>query len=137
MARKIYITEQDKTRLQNLIARSGVGDDSDRQDLEALSAELSRAKIVASQDIPPDIVTMNSRVVLRDLDTDEQMTYILAFPHDANIDLGRISILAPIGTAILGYAKGDVIKWAVPSGTRHIRVEEILYQPEAAGDHHL
>lgn len=137
MARKIYITDQDRSRLEDLIALSGAGTDPDRQDLDALAAELERATIVAAADIPPDVVTMNSRVVLRDLEDDEQMTYVLAFPQDANIDLGRISILAPIGTAILGYAKGDVIKWSVPSGTRRIRVEDVLYQPEAAGDHHL
>ena len=137
MARKIYISDQDQSRLEDLIAMSGAGTDPDRQDLDALAAELKRATIVAAADIPPDVVTMNSRVVLRDLDSEEQMTYVLAFPQDANIDLGRISILAPIGTAILGYAKGDVIKWVVPSGTRRIRVDDIPYQPEAAGDHHL
>lgn len=137
MARKIYITDHDKTRLEKLIAMAGAGKDRDRDDLDALAAELARAKVVASEKVPSDVVTMNSRVVLRDLDSDEEMTYVLAFPQDANIDLGRISILAPIGTAILGYAKGDVIKWSVPSGTRRICVEDILYQPEAAGDHHL
>ena len=137
MARKIFITEQDKTRLEALIAGTGAGSGPDKQDLGALAAELTRAEVVASGDIPPDVVTMNSKVVLHDVDTGERMTYVLAFPKDANIDLGRISILAPIGTAILGYAKGDVIKWSVPSGVRRIQVEEILYQPEAAGDHDL
>lgn len=137
MARKIYITDQDKSRLADLIAMSGADADPDREDLDALAAELERATIVAAADIPPDVVTMNSRVVLRDLDSDEQMTYVLAFPRDADIDQGRISVLAPIGTAILGYAKGDVITWSVPSGMRRIRVDDILYQPEAAGDHHL
>lgn len=137
MARKIYITEFDKARLGGLISRPAVRDDPDRQDLEALAKELARAEVVTSADIPPDVVTMNSRVVLRDLDTSEEMTYVLVFPQDANIDRGAISILAPIGTAILGYAKGDVIAWAVPSGIRRIRIEKILYQPEAAGDLYL
>lgn len=80
---------------------------------------------------------MNSKAVLRDLNTTEKMTYVLVFPKDANIDAGRISILAPVGTSILGYAKGDVIEWSVPSGIRRICIEEVLYQPEAAGDFHL
>ena len=74
-----------------------------------------------------------SKVALLDLDTSERMEYVLAFPKDANIDNGSISVLAPIGTAILGYAKGDVVEWPVPSGKRRIRIEDILYQPEAAG----
>lgn len=81
------------------------------------------------------VVTMNSKVALLDLDTSERMEYVLAFPKDANIGNGSISVLAPIGTAILGYAKGDVVEWPVPSGTRRIRIEDILYQPEAAGDY--
>ncbi len=134
MARKIYITEQDKKRLAGLVAGAGASRGPDRADLEALAKELARAKVVASADIPPNVVTMNSRVVLRDLDSGEEMTYVLVYPRNADIDAGRISVLAPIGTAILGYAKGDVIEWVVPSGLRRIRVEDILYQPEAAGD---
>ncbi len=87
--------------------------------------------------IPPDVVTMNSRVVLRDLDSDETMTYTLVFPKDADIGAGAISVLAPVGTAIIGYAVGAVIEWPVPGGIRRIRIEQILYQPEAAGDFHL
>jgi regulator of nucleoside diphosphate kinase len=80
---------------------------------------------------------MNSKVVLRDLSTSEKMTYVLVFPKDANIAAGAISVLAPVGTAILGYAKGDVVEWSVPSGVRRIRIDDVLYQPEAARDYHL
>jgi len=65
------------------------------------------------------------------------MVYWLAFPTEANFDDGKISILAPIGTALLGYKRGDVIKWQVPSGLRRLKVEEVLYQPESAGDYNL
>jgi regulator of nucleoside diphosphate kinase len=65
------------------------------------------------------------------------MEFVLVFPQDADADLGMISILAPVGTAILGYAKGNTVEWPVPSGVRRIRIEDILYQPEAAGDYHL
>jgi regulator of nucleoside diphosphate kinase len=135
--RKIYITELDKARLEELIAVAEAFGDHDRQDLESLAEELEQAEVVPSKEIPPDVVTMNSKVVLRDLDTTEKMTYALVFPKDANIDAGKISVLAPVGTAILGYVKGDVIEWSVPSGMRRIVIEEILYQPEAAGDFHL
>jgi regulator of nucleoside diphosphate kinase len=65
------------------------------------------------------------------------MTWTLVFPEDADIDQNRISVLAPIGTAMLGYSVGDTIEWPVPEGLRRIQVKEILYQPEAAGDYHL
>ncbi|MDD5451928.1 MAG: nucleoside diphosphate kinase regulator [Desulfovibrionales bacterium] len=135
--RNIYITEFDKARLEELIAVADEFGGHDRKDLDSLAEELDQAEIVSSKDIPPDVVTMNSKVVLRDLSTSEKMTYILVFPSDANIDTGAISILAPVGTAILGYAKGDIIEWPVPSGIRRICIEEVLYQPEAAGDYHL
>jgi len=131
--RKIYITEFDKARLEKLIAVAEESDGHERKDLDSLAGELDKAEIVSSKDIPPDVVTMNSKVVLRDLSTSEKMTYVLVFPGDADIDTGAISVLAPVGTAILGYAKGDVVEWSVPSGIRRISIEEVLYQPEAAG----
>lgn len=136
-ARTIFITEFDKTRLMELLGVAGDFGRRDRKDLDALAEEMKKAQVVASKEIPPDTVTMNSKVVLRDLETNEKMTYVLVFPKDADIDTGRISVLAPVGTSILGYAKGDVVEWAVPSGIRRLRIEKVLYQPEAAGDFHL
>ena len=76
---------------------------------------------------------MNSSVRLRDLDSGETEGYELVEPTDADMTFDRISVLAPIGTAILGYRLGDVIEWPVPAGLRRLRVEEILDQPERAG----
>jgi regulator of nucleoside diphosphate kinase len=109
----------------------------DRKDLAPLIDDLTWAEVVPPRDVPPDVVTMNSKVVLRDLATAEEMTYVLVFPGDVDVEAGAISVLAPVGTAILGYAKGDTVEWTVPSGTRRLRIEDILYQPEAAGDYHL
>jgi regulator of nucleoside diphosphate kinase len=80
---------------------------------------------------------MNSQVLLCDIDTLETMTYTLVFPKDADIDSGSISVLAPVGTAILGYRQGDIVEWPVPAGIRRLRIEKVLYQPEAAGDYTL
>jgi regulator of nucleoside diphosphate kinase len=80
---------------------------------------------------------MRSKVRLKDLVSGESNTYSLVFPTEANFAEGKISVLAPIGTAILGYKRGDTIEWPVPSGLRRLKVEEILYQPESAGDHDL
>jgi len=134
--REIYITQFDKDRLVRLM-NGGLEGPLAREDLHDLREELERAMVVDSKDVPPSVVTMNSRVRLRDTDTSEEMIYTLVFPKDADVAAGSISVLAPIGTAILGYRAGDVIEWSVPSGTRHIAIEEILYQPEAAGDFHL
>lgn len=135
--RKLYITEFDKSRLEELIAVAEDFGGHDRKDLKSLQQELAKAKVVSPRSVPADVVTMNSKVVLRDLDTSEEMTYVLVFPRDASIEAGTISVLAPVGTAILGYAKGDIVEWPVPSGVRRLRIDDVLYQPEAAGDYHL
>ncbi|MGB4785506.1 MAG: GreA/GreB family elongation factor, partial [Candidatus Acidiferrum sp.] len=87
-----------------------------------------------SRDIPADTVTMHSHVRVRDLDTGGESTYTLVFPSDADIAKGKISILAPIATALLGYREGDEIEWPTPGGRRRLNVIRVLYQPEAAGD---
>ena len=132
--RKIFITAFDKKRLDELIAVAREFGEHARDDLDDLATELARAKLVKSKKVPPNVVTMNSKVILHDLDTSEDLTYCLVFPSEADIDSGAISVLAPVGTAILGYSEGNEIEWPVPSGKRRIRIEKILYQPEAAGD---
>jgi len=135
--KNIYITEQDSTRLRELISVARDFAKEDEKYLRDLEDELNKGKIVKSQDIPPDIITMNSKVYLKNLDTKEEMTYQLVFPEHADFSQGRVSILAPIGTALLGYSVGDIIEWKVPAGIVRLKVEKILYQPEAVGDYHL
>lgn len=89
------------------------------------------------QDIPPNVIAMNLEICLVDLSTKEEITCRLVFPDHADYNQGRISILAPIGTALLGYSVGEVIEWKVPAGIAKVKVEKVLYQPEAAGDYHL
>ncbi|MGV3773244.1 MAG: nucleoside diphosphate kinase regulator [Verrucomicrobiales bacterium] len=131
--RTIYITEADMSRLRSLIATLN----SSREDISKLRAELDQAKVVAQSQIPNDVITMNSKAQLRDLEDDELMTYTLVFPGKANIDEGAISVLAPIGTAMLGHRVGDEFEWHVPAGSIRLRVESVLYQPEAAGHFNL
>lgn len=135
--RSIYITDGDMKRLQGLIETGSGFGHRDKKHLMDLEDELSRARVVPSKDIPEDVITMNSRVRLIDLNSGEEMTYSLVFPGDANIDENKISVLAPIGTALIGYSVGDMIEWKVPGGLKKLKVEEILYQPERAGDYHL
>ena len=134
----IYITKPDKERLTRLIEFTRERDDDEnRKYLDRLEEELAKADVVQQQDIPPDVITMRSTVRLKDLDTGQEMIYGLVFPTEANYDDGKISVLAPIGTAMLGYRLGDVIEWKVPSGLRRLKVEKVLYQPESKGDYHL
>lgn len=131
--RVIYITEADMRRLRPLIE----GMKNSRDDLRGLQAELENARVVQPKDVPPDVITMNSKARLRDLDTGEEMVFTLVFPGNADIEHDKISVVAPIGTAMLGHRVGDEFSWEVPAGSVRLRVEEVLYQPEAAGHYHL
>ena len=99
----IYITDNDMQRLTELIAVAREFSGEDEKYLRDLESELERGKVVKSQDIPSNVITMNSKIRLRNIEAQEEMIYQLVFPGDANADQGKISILAPIGTALLGY----------------------------------
>jgi regulator of nucleoside diphosphate kinase len=134
----IHITEVDRQRLEKMIEIAGERNRmANHQYLHNLEHELDRAETFAAPDVPANVITMRSKVRLKDLNTSEEMVYTLVFPSEANFEVGKISVLAPVGTAMLGYRAGDIIEWQVPSGLRRLKVEELLYQPEAAGDYHL
>jgi regulator of nucleoside diphosphate kinase len=133
----IQVTQFDLERLKKLIEDAQHTEYRGSDSLVRLQEELDRAQVVPPQEVAEDVVTMNSTVELLDLETGEEETYTLVFPEYADISRGRISILAPIGTAMLGYEAGDIFEWEVPAGKRRLKVERILYQPEAAGDYHL
>jgi regulator of nucleoside diphosphate kinase len=132
--KNIYITDYDLGRLNELIMFIETDKHGDACSIEQLKREIIRAKIVSPKDISGDIVTMNSRVRLKDTDTQEEMVFKIVFPPEADIEQGKISVLAPVGTALLGYKVGDTISWNVPGGIRRLNIQEILYQPEAEGD---
>jgi regulator of nucleoside diphosphate kinase len=129
------ITSADRRRLGTLIDTAAQDRLVDRRNLDHLEAELERAVAVEPQDVPADVITMNSAVRLRDLEADEALELTLVYPRDASPDEGRVSVLAPIGTAIIGYRTGDVIEWPVPAGMARLKVEQVVYQPENAGDY--
>ena len=135
--RNIHVTDYDMQRLRKLLEGTQRWNPKDRAYLDHLEEELDRASTVASEKIPANVVTMNSWIRVKDLDTGKEMSIQLVFPSEADFEQGKISILAPIGTALIGYRAGDTVEWTVPAGTRRLRIEEVLYQPEAAGDFHL
>ncbi|OPZ75121.1 MAG: Regulator of nucleoside diphosphate kinase [Firmicutes bacterium ADurb.Bin456] len=137
MSRQIFITEVDRKRLQKFINEAKEFRSGNLESLRELEQELSRAQVVATSEIPHEVITMNSKVLLKDLDSGEEMIYTLVYPADANLMEDKISVLAPVGMAILGFRMGDVVDWKVPDGLVRLKVEKILYQPEAAGNYDL
>jgi regulator of nucleoside diphosphate kinase len=129
---RILITDDDMVRLRALVRQGQMAARRDQDHLAVLDEELERAHVVAASDIAPDVVTMGSTVRVRDLDRDTSVVYTVVFPAEAAIDRNRISVLAPIGTALLGYGAGDVVEWTTPGGTKRLLIEEVIFQPEAA-----
>lgn len=101
--------------------------------LSILERDLSQAVSVKPEDVPPTVVTMNSEVEVVDLESSERRCLTLVFPTMASVESGGISVLAPLGTALLGSHEGACVAWHTPRGTRQLRVERVVYQPEAAG----
>lgn len=132
MRNRRSITFADRERLERLIARLHAESVREGERLEMLRRELECADVVDSETIPHDVVTMNSEIRLKDLDTERVDRYKLVFPHQFRCDYS-ISVLAPIGIAILGQRVGDVIEEPGVLGGRRWKVYQILYQPEAAG----
>ncbi|MDI9611485.1 MAG: nucleoside diphosphate kinase regulator [Acidobacteriota bacterium] len=135
--RRIHITDYDMQRLRKLLEGTQYWNQKDKEYLSHLEEEMDQAVVVSYEKVPPDVVTMNTQMQVTDLDTKKKMSIQLVFPSEADFEKGKISILAPIGTALIGYRVGDTVTWEVPNGTRRLKIEEIVYQPEAAGDYHL
>lgn len=133
LERQIWITSFDIERLSSIVESSKTAGHQKKLYLKQLDQELEKAKVVSPQDIPRDVITMNSIVRVRDLGSGEKKDYTLVFPSDARIEEGKISILSAIGTALIGYRVGDVVEWQVPSGLKRLKIEKILYQPESSG----
>jgi len=131
--RTIHITKFDMDRLLELIEGVRSSPKFNKVNIDLLEKELYRAVLVEPKNIRGDVITMNSTVSITDTESGEKMTYTLVFPQAANISENKLSILAPLGIALIGYRKGDIIEWQVPSGIRKLKVDKIIYQPEAAG----
>jgi regulator of nucleoside diphosphate kinase len=130
----IVISERDAERLESLLAKMPPDAFPGKK---ALEGELDRAEIVDPRDIPPSVVTMNSKIRFRVASSNEEFAMTLVYPKDVDESGGTISVLAPVGSALLGLSQGDEIEWPKPGGGKlKVRIEEILYQPERAGEYH-
>jgi regulator of nucleoside diphosphate kinase len=128
----IIMNAADHEELSCVLAAAGKLNERARAEISALRRELDRAEIVPADKVPSDVITMNSCAELLDLDTNERMQFTLVFPAEANVEEGRISVLAPLGTAMLGYRVGNEFEWFVPYGRRRLKVAAVRFQPEAA-----
>lgn len=127
----LIISSTDRDHLLRLIDSARIGK-YETANLDSLERELARATIVDAAEVPRNIVTMNSTVWFRDLDSEEIERYTLVFPREADLDRNRISVLAPIGTALLGYRQRDIVEWNVPSGRRRLEITRVDQPPAAA-----
>jgi regulator of nucleoside diphosphate kinase len=133
--RMILLTQNAKTRLEHLLESARRFMRPEPAHLNELQEALDAAEAIAPEKIPGDVVTVYSTVCITDLDTRDQKVFTLVFPREANYSENRISVLAPLGAALLGYRPGDIVKTQVPGGERRLKVEEVscgLGQPTAA-----
>lgn len=130
----VVLSSRDAERLEKLLASLPASAFAGKQELEA---ELDRADIAEPDEIPSDVVTMNSTVRFRVASSEEEFTLTLVYPKDMDDSGKTISILAPVGSAMLGLSQGDEIEWPKPGGGMlKVHIEEITWQPERAGEYH-
>jgi regulator of nucleoside diphosphate kinase len=127
--RSIVITESDAARLRELLAARARAE-RDQDHLHELAAELERALIAQPGEVPGDVVTMHTRVQFLDLVSGARRELTLVFPREADLSAGCISVLAPLGTALLGYREGDEVEWEMPGGLRRLRIEKVRQRSE-------
>ncbi|KWQ04879.1 transcription elongation factor GreAB [Acinetobacter harbinensis] len=128
----IIISQQDLQRLETMLDHQAKLSPT----MEHLEDELARADVVAPQDVPANVVTMNARVLIVIAPAVEAMEITLVYPHDFRGDKGQVNVIAPIGAAILGLAEGQEIEWPQPDGhLMKVKIEKVLYQPEREGDY--
>lgn len=128
--RHIIVAETDAQRLRGLLAAHDNSAERDAPHLSELASELERALLLASDAMPADIVVMNCRARVLDLGSGERREYTLTYPADADPASGRVSVLAPLGTALLGYREGDEVEWRMPGGLRRLRIEKVWRHDE-------
>ena len=129
---KIILSSQDLERLEALLYALGNNLSPDKA---ALLQELGRADVLEPQEIPPTVVTMNSTVRFT-VENRDEFCLTLVYPKDVDGQPDRISVLAPVGSALLGLSVGDSMAWPMPGGVVNVRIEELVYQPERAGEFH-
>ena len=131
----IVVAEADAHRLRGLLALRRESTLHDETHLHELESELERAVLVERSVLPPGVIAMDSAVRVLDLSSGQRREYTLVYPANANLALGRVSVLAPLGTALLGYREGDEFEWLMPGGIRCLRIEKVRSADEDSVRH--
>ena len=134
---KIIINRLDYARIKKCINDAKQFKSITSIEADNLLKELDSAKIMEPESIPSNVVTMNSIAKITFLSNDKQVQFQIVYPDKANLKENKISIFSPIATSLIGYKVNDEIEWIVPWGLTKIRIDEIIYQPEATGDYEL
>ena len=124
--KQLVLRKDDYYLLISYLTGGSRGTAFDRRNAEDLHAELKKAKLVNKDDFPPDVVRLNSTVRIKAEDKNEVMEFMLVTPDKADIKEKMISVMAPIGTALIGFRKGQKIKWQVPAGKRTFTILEVI-----------
>lgn len=128
----IILSEQDLHRLETMLEHQS----ELTLTMKHLEDELARADVVAPQDVPPNVVSMNTKVLITIAPSIEATEITLVYPHDFKAEKGQVNVIAPIGAAILGLAEGQEIEWPQPDGhIMKVKIEKVLYQPEREGNY--
>lgn len=134
----VTLSINDIQRLESLLTRAELGQGGDLPPhLSSLSQRMEVCLETEPTSVPADVVTMNSRVRLQDIEGGSEFEYELVFPRSASPEEGRISVLTPLGAALIGARVGESIEVSTPRTTRRLKVVELVFQPEAAGRYDL
>lgn len=137
MKTPLLISQLDYQRLQRLINGMAHRLNPDLANIKILAEEIGRAKKVEPRKMKPGYVTMNSEFELLDLDSKRPMRFRLVYPEEADFRQGKLSVLSPLGSALIGYREGDEISFSIPAGKKNVRIKNILFQPEENGEYAL
>ncbi|QEC51221.1 GreA/GreB family elongation factor [Anseongella ginsenosidimutans] len=134
MEHSITVTDHDYKKLLQCLQDARYSSNVPTMAITKLGEELKKAVKVPSKKVTTNVVTMNSRVSIEDMETKREFELTIVYPANANIAEKRVSVLAPIGTALLGYTEGSIVEWEMPNGMKRLLIKKILYQPEAHGN---
>ena len=135
--KKIILNKLDYLRIQKHIREARIKKTIEATEAEKLVNELESAMLVEPQQIPADVVTMNSVVKISFVGEERQQEFRIVYPNEADFKSKKVSIFSPVATALIGFRIGDLIEWMVPGGMKKIKIDGISYQPESAGDYNL
>ena len=125
---KLVLTKDDHAKIMSYVKRGFPNTTFNRNDAQGLETELKKAKIVNTEELPTDVVRLNSTVVIKEENQDKMIQLTVVTPEKADNMNKKISIMSPIGTALIGFRKGEKVRWKVPAGTKTFKIMDVYHQ---------